>query len=994
MKKLLLALGLFLALASPAAAQNTTCSDRPPADSSNACANTRFVQSSLNALTLTIEQFGGGCSKADTVNATALTAAVNSTTGPVRVLFPQSCNYEITGNFVFNKTGVWIEGAQLGTRLKWNPTANGTFLKWAAPVAFTPLTYGGLKNITIWTPDQIYTKTMIESVAVSGFRIENVSCGYDPSFGGNVTVVTGGTGSTCYYPQGWELGWIQNFWFAADKPIRIGMNPYWSYAQDHFHWSNGYLIGTANIASFPLVTVDPGVAFSNTAFDHIAFVGGKDGFYNNDTGAINQVFGIPAAGSNYVVGEIITVTEAATVCPTAPRILVLSVSAGGHITAASVYNPGQCNSVANGSPWTQTSTTGVGTGAQISAQYNGSYTLTFDNIRVESGNGTPATNWSFYIKPTWGQTSGLRIANTVIDGGRNGIFLGGTINTKLSQISDFDGSATPVVALSATAANNNDMVQVDNSLWAPGVNLTTDLTGMCVVQSMASPTGTNTGIPPFALYSSTICSQTLAGLNVTGSLTATSAPLNLTGNISRTVWGLNGVLVKAVAGSVFTDTSSSGTVAAAVTSRFGDEVIAATSPTTFTDYYGVQFDDPVAGSNVTFTRKYAIGAGSGRIDRARIFTEDLGQNGLASGTLNVYGITSGVGTATAQAVMGTPAWTFPTNSGTFAVSATAPLAINATTGNITMTDPLPLANGGLAAALTASNGGIFYSTASAGAILGGTATARLPLLSGASTTPVWGAYTIPASVTSGGIPYFSSTSAQTSSALLTANGVVYGGGAGGAPASTAAGTNGQLFLGVTSGAPQWGSMSQDCTITNAGVITCTKTNNVAFATVATSASAADLSAGTLPAARMPALTGDCTTSAGAVATTCTKINGVDQTAAWTTYTPTITAATGTPTTTSATGRYRQIGKTVIAEMDITITSVGTASGGVRATLPITAAAFRYTGGVFEYAITGKSGAGYINGPSAPTLLQTSDATGTTWWVNGYNLAATVTYEVP
>ena len=48
-------------------------------------------------------------------------------------------------------------------------------------------------------------------------------------------------------------------------------------------------------------------------------------------------------------------------------------------------------------------------------------------------------------------------------------------------------------------------------------------------------------------------------------------------------------------------------------------------------------------------------------------------------------------------------------------------------------------------------------------------------------------------------------------------------------------------------------MSQDCTITNAGVITCTKTNNVAFATVATSGSASDLGTGTLPNARIVAL---------------------------------------------------------------------------------------------------------------------------------------------
>jgi len=45
-KKLLLALGLLSTLAlGPSEAQNTTCSDRPSSDSSNACANTRFVQS-------------------------------------------------------------------------------------------------------------------------------------------------------------------------------------------------------------------------------------------------------------------------------------------------------------------------------------------------------------------------------------------------------------------------------------------------------------------------------------------------------------------------------------------------------------------------------------------------------------------------------------------------------------------------------------------------------------------------------------------------------------------------------------------------------------------------------------------------------------------------------------------------------------------------------------------------------------------------------------
>ena len=48
---------------------------------------------------------------------------------------------------------------------------------------------------------------------------------------------------------------------------------------------------------------------------------------------------------------------------------------------------------------------------------------------------------------------------------------------------------------------------------------------------------------------------------------------------------------------------------------------------------------------------------------------------------------------------------------------------------------------------------------------------------------------------------------------------------------------------------------------------------VTLATVATSGSASDLTAGTLAAARMPALTGDVTTTVGTVATTVSKING-------------------------------------------------------------------------------------------------------------------------
>jgi hypothetical protein len=67
-----------------------------------------------------------------------------------------------------------------------------------------------------------------------------------------------------------------------------------------------------------------------------------------------------------------------------------------------------------------------------------------------------------------------------------------------------------------------------------------------------------------------------------------------------------------------------------------------------------------------------------------------------------------------------------------------------------VTGVLPLANGGTNANLTASNGGIIYSGASAFAVLAGTATAGQMLRSGASGAPSWSTATFPSTATSTG----------------------------------------------------------------------------------------------------------------------------------------------------------------------------------------------------------------------------------------------------
>lgn len=67
-----------------------------------------------------------------------------------------------------------------------------------------------------------------------------------------------------------------------------------------------------------------------------------------------------------------------------------------------------------------------------------------------------------------------------------------------------------------------------------------------------------------------------------------------------------------------------------------------------------------------------------------------------------------------------------------------------------VTGALPLANGGTNANLTASNGGIVYSGATAFAVLSGTATAGQMLRSGASGAPSWSTATFPSTATSTG----------------------------------------------------------------------------------------------------------------------------------------------------------------------------------------------------------------------------------------------------
>lgn len=195
-----------------------------------------------------------------------------------------------------------------------------------------------------------------------------------------------------------------------------------------------------------------------------------------------------------------------------------------------------------------------------------------------------------------------------------------------------------------------------------------------------------------------------------------------------------------------------------------------------------------------------------------------------AGTINITGpyYIGGTQIAAANLLNGTtgsgavvlatsPTLTTPALGTPTALVLTSATGLPLTTG---VTGLLPLANGGTNASLTASNGGIPYSTASAFALLSGTATASLPLLSGASGAPTWATVSHPTSATSGGIPYFSSTTVMASSGALTANSITLGGGAGAAPTSLGSlGTTTTVLHGNAGGAPTFGAVSLSADVT-------------------------------------------------------------------------------------------------------------------------------------------------------------------------------------
>ena len=140
--------------------------------------------------------------------------------------------------------------------------------------------------------------------------------------------------------------------------------------------------------------------------------------------------------------------------------------------------------------------------------------------------------------------------------------------------------------------------------------------------------------------------------------------------------------------------------------------------------------------------------------------------------------------------------------------------------NINTSTPLDLPRGGTSADLTASNGGIVYSTASAMAILAGTATAHQVLLSGSTAAPAWSTATYLPTLVANELVYASGTNVMAQ--LATANSAVLVTGSTGVPVFSGTMTNGELIIGSTGATPTAATLTagSGISITNgAGSIT-------------------------------------------------------------------------------------------------------------------------------------------------------------------------------
>ena len=249
-----------------------------------------------------------------------------------------------------------------------------------------------------------------------------------------------------------------------------------------------------------------------------------------------------------------------------------------------------------------------------------------------------------------------------------------TINTNKFTVAAATGNI--VTAGTITGGSASDIAINTNKFTVAASTGNTVVGGTLGVTGNTTLSGTLTGGSTSDIAINTnkfTVSASTGNVTVGGSLT-------YGGNISAPAWTTTGI--RHISGtSTLTDTTSSGTVAAAYTNTFGTNVtIAASNPTTFTTYANTYIGLPTAGANVTITNAYSmITQGAVSIGGAAT----IAGNTTLSGSLT--------GGSSSNITINTNKFTVDATTGNTAVAGTLGVTGNATfSGDVTIVGALKI----------------------------------------------------------------------------------------------------------------------------------------------------------------------------------------------------------------------------------------------------------------------------------------------------------------